>query len=475
MTPLRRWLIGGVATVVVIAGAAAGAFAYLMYPASETYPEAHYPQATTAAEQNRQDLDYLKPFAEIDRSFSKERRAQFGSSLAALIDRADALSKAQLTMEVARLAALADNGHTNVRSLTSANDFPALPVRLGWFADGLFIVAAEAPQRDLLGAQVLAIDGQEPAGLLKALRPFIGGSDSLVRELAPRIMVTPALLRVALAGEQQEASNLALRLKDGSTIERVLAASDGAQSAKEGAFWPRRDLSPVKRPNASPDWLHVLDGAVPPAYLSRPETNYWHEVMADDGLVYVQINRMRNAENVLSLSDYLDGVLKEAGEKKLKYAVVDLRLNRGGDYLTVADFSKRLPAVLPPDGKLFILTSGNTFSAAISTLSRLRYFGGAKSMQLGEPVGDRGQMWAEGDAATLPNSKIIVSFATKFHDWEKGCALNQILDCFLPNYIFGAAPGSLAPHIAITPAFTNYAAGKDTVMDEVMKLVSTKP
>jgi hypothetical protein len=469
MTPLRRWLIGGVASVVVIAGAAAGAFAYLMYPASETYPEAHYLPAATAAEQNRQDLDYLKPFADIDRSFSTEERAQFASSLAALGARSDGLSKAQLTMEVARLVALADNGHTNVRSLISANDFPALPVRLGWFADGLFIVAAQTSERDLLGAQVLAIGGRDPSGLLEALRPFIGGSDNLVREVAPRIMVTPELLRVALAGEEQRASTLSVRLKDGSTVERVLAASAGAQSAKEGTFWPRRDLSSVKRANASPDWLHVFDGAAPPAYLSRPETNYWHEVIANKGVLYLQLNRMRSAENGPSLADYLDGVLKEIGEKKLNYAVVDLRLNRGGDYLMVADFSRRLPEVLPPDGKVFILTSGNTFSAAISTLSRLRYFGRARAMQLGEEVGDRGQMWAEGDVATLPNSKIAITFATKFHDWEKGCAVSQIMDCFLPNYVFGAAPGSLAPQVAIMPAFADYAAGRDPVMEEVLE------
>src|SRR5437867_9535868 len=52
--------------------------------------------------------------------------------------------------------------------------------------------------------------------------------------------------------------------------------------------------------------------------------------------------------------------------------IVDLRFNSGGDDTLTSTFTKALPAALPPDGRIFILTSANTFSAGIATAARLR-------------------------------------------------------------------------------------------------------
>jgi hypothetical protein len=155
--------------------------------------------------------------------------------------------------------------------------------------------------------------------------------------------------------------------------------------------------------------------------------------------------------------------------------VVDLRYSQGGDYTQAADFSRGIADALPTDGRIFILTSGNTFSAAISTVARLRFFAGARVTQVGEPMGDRGAFWGEGDKVLLPNSKIAVRYATAYHDWENGCSLEQITTCFLFNYIYGVAPGSLTPHITASPRFATYAAGRDEVMDDVMKLIRSGP
>lgn len=175
-------------------------------------------------------------------------------------------------------------------------------------------------------------------------------------------------------------------------------------------------------------------------------------------------------EGAQPLAEYLNGVVEEIRGKGIKYVVVDLRFNRGGNYLLAADFARLLPETLSADGLVFILAGGNTFSAAISIVSRLKYFSGIRGIQLGEPMGDRGQMWGEGDVAILPNSEIAVRYATAYHDWENGCRLAQITYCFLPNYIYGAAPGPLTPQVKVSPSFADYAAKRDPVMDEVMKL-----
>jgi hypothetical protein len=212
----------------------------------------------------------------------------------------------------------------------------------------------------------------------------------------------------------------------------------------------------------------VLD--VAPLYLSRLDENYWHAFVDDGRILFLQINRLRD-QGRQRLADYLSQVLDTITRRGTKFVVVDLRYHRGGDYTQAADFSRRLADAMPPDGRIFILTGGNTFAAAIGIVSRIRFFAGARATQVGEPMGDRGHFWGEGDKVLLPNSKIAVHYATAYHDWEKGCGWDQITTCFLPDYIYGTAAGDLAPQFIASPRFAYYASGRDMVMDEVMKLI----
>lgn len=469
-TSLRRWFLRGTLTLVALLVTVFAAVAFLMYPVWRSYPEADFPAATSAAERNGQDLDYLRQFPEIDRSFTAETRAAFVHGLDELKARAAGLDRVQLTMEVARLVAVANNGHTNVITRLDDSAFKSVPVRLGVFADGLFVVKTAGENRDLLGAQILTVNGRESDALIASLGPFIGGPTALLRAHAPRLIVSPELLHAAGLGDSPDRANFRFRLADGSEIDRTLTAVDHA-NAKVDAYWPVRDLSPVPPDMDNADWTHVLgEPDAAPLYLSRADQNYWHAFIEGGKLLYLQINRMQD-QGAEPLGEYLSRVLEEIRRTGVKHVAVDLRFNRGGNYLLAADFARSLPETLPADGRVFILTGGNTFSAAISIVSRLKYFSGGRGVQLGEPMGDRGQMWGEGDIAILPNSKIAVRYATGYHDWEKGCRLEQITYCFLPNYIYGAAPGPLDPQVEVRPAFGDYAAGRDPVMEEVLKLL----
>lgn len=471
-TSLRRWFLRGTLTLVALLAIVLVGVAFLIYPVWRSYPEADYPAAASAAERNAQDLDYLRHLPEIDRSFTAETRAAFVHGLDALKARAAGLDRAQLTMEVARLAAVANNGHTNVITRLDDAAFKSVPVRLGVFADGLFVVKTAGENRDLLGAQVLTVNGRESDAVIASLGPFIGGPTELLRAQAPRLIVSPELLHAAGFGDSPERVTFGFRLADGSEVDRTLTAVAFAQ-AKADAYWPVRDLSPVPPDMGNADWTHVLgEPNAAPLYLSRANQNYWHAFMADGKLLYLQINRMRD-QGAEPLEEYLSRVREEIRRTGVKYVAVDLRFNSGGNYLLAADFARSLPEMLPADGRVFILTGGNTFSAAISIASRLKYFSAGRGVQLGESMGDRGQMWGEGGVAILPNSKIAVRYATGYHDWEKGCRLAQITYCFLPNYIYGAAPGSLDPQVEVRLTFADYAAGRDPVMQEVLKRIAT--
>ena len=461
------WLAGGGLLLLVPIITAA----LLMYRVWRPYPEAHYPPPASQEEANRQDLDYLRKLVDFDRSFSTTARAEFLRRLDALVPQSAGFDRARLAVEVARLTALADNAHTNAHIYFGTGAFRSLPIRLGSFADGLFVIKARHDQVALLGGRLVAVDGRPIDEVLASLRNFIGGNDAMFSNHAPRLLTSPELLHAAGLGAKATESRLRLRLSDGAEVEQVLEGGRPEAPPRKN-YWPVRDLSPVPLVNDDGSWPHVLGGRMQlPAYLARPDQAYWHEIRAENSLLYLQINRIKNSWPE-PMAAYLHRVIGDITANKIKNVVVDLRFNRGGNYLLAADFPRRLVEAMPADGRIFILAGSNTYSAGIVTLARLRYFAGARGVQIGGPIGDRGQFWGEGARVELPNSKIRFRYATGYHDWENGCGLADIGRCFLFNYAYGVAPGSLAPQVETRLNFADYLTGRDPAMAEVMKRIT---
>lgn len=464
----RRWLKRGALAVLAVLIVVVLPLSFILYPTFRSYPAASPSAGDTLADKNTQDLAHLRNMQMVERSFTAETSEAFGRALDELAIRAPDLDRPALAMGAAKAVALAQNGHTNVLGLAGGQGFNAVPLRLGWFADGLFVVRTTSENRDLLGAQILTANGRSPDELAKALRPYVGGTDKYARELSPNFIISPELLHAAkLAGKPTE-GEFRFRKADGSEIERTLAAAPGEGEPSTRTIWPKRDLSPVARSESDTEWVHVLDGVETPSYLARPDQNFWHTYLEADNILYVQLNRFRDQEPLL-ISDYLAEVLAEAGKREVRHAVVDLRFSPGGNYMLANDFSRLLPEVVP-NGRIFILTSGNTFSAAISIASRLKYYAGERAVLIGEEMGDAGQMWGEGGTTIMPNSRIAFRYTTAYHDWENGCRLSQIRTCFFLNYFYGTAAGSLLPAVPVTQPFASYAAGEDPVMSEVLRL-----
>lgn len=464
----RRWLKRGTIAIAALLIVVVLPLTFILYPVFKPYPEVTPPTGDSLAEKNAQDLAHLRNMHLIERSFDAQTSKAFVHAVDELAARASDLDRPALAMAAAKAVALARNGHTNVLGLAGGQGFNAVPLRFGWFADGLFVVRTMSEHRDLLGAQILTLNGRSPEELVAALRPYVGGTDAYARELSPNFMISPELLHAAkLAGKPDE-SEFRFRKADGSEVERTLGVSPGKGEPSTRTVWPRRDLSPIAPDKSDAGWVHVLDGVETPPYLSRPDQNFWHAYLEADDILYVQLNRFRDQEPVL-MSDYLSELLAEAGKRKVRRAVVDLRFSPGGNYMLGTDFSRLLPDVVP-SGRIFILTSGNTFSAAISIASRLKYYAGERAVLVGEEMGDAGQMWGEGGTTVMPNSRIAFRYTTAYHDWENGCRLSQVTTCFLPNYFYGTAAGSLLPTVPVAQTFASYAAGDDVVLSQVLKL-----
>lgn len=497
MTMPWKIMIGLAMGVVVLTLGMAAFVAYLMYPAAKSPSPPSFPAASNRAEANRQDLAYLKSaLHQMDRSFSASKWAAFEKQVDELSHQADQLNPAAFEMGVAKAVSFSRNGHTNLLGAARGLTLNSYPLRFYWFADGLYVVKADAAHADLLGAKVLKVGGRDVGEFVSLAGHYVGGSPSLARELAPYFMESPAALHAIGIQESPSDGDVTLQSAGGGMLERHLTADPGpvTGAAPEKSvltlkfdprelYWPRRELSPLPLPakaaypQPSADnraWSHVLDQHPVPFTLRNPNQFYWSTYLAGGQVLFVQINVTMDQPGAEHLKVFLKRVLAEANAKKPRYAIVDLRWNPGGSYQHTADFARHLPSVIPFDGKIFILTSGNTFSAGLVTTARLKYFAGARGEIVGEPVGDYPQFWAEAGARiVLPNSGLRIGYATGYHDWEHDCSLTQILTCYPGNFTLGVAAGSLQPTIAASWSFADYLTGRDTAVETIMQTIAS--
>lgn len=486
----RHGLIVAVALLIAIAGLAA----WLIHPSLKRPPEPGFAAPADPAEAHRQDLAYLKrALRAVDRSFTAEERRVFEDRIDALAREANKLDAPALELGVARAVAAADNGHTNVLGAARGLTLNSIPLRAYWFAEGLYVVKADAAHADLLGARVLKVAGRAPEAIARITHGYIGGSPNLARELSPYLIVSPQALRAIGLQASVEHVDIELVAPTGEVLRRRLVAASvpaagppPPRTAQTLTFdprelvWPRRDLSPVGLPKAavypqpSSDgraWVHLLDGRASAVSLGRPNSFYWSADLAGGAILFIQINATMDQPGREGLKAFLDRTVKEVARRRPRSVIVDLRANPGGSYGHTAAFARDLPARLPPDGKLYILTSGGTFSAALITAARLKHFAGGRAVIVGEPMGDRPRFWAE--AATrvvLPNSGLRVGYATGYHDWAEGCSITQLGFCYPGNYLLAAPAGDLTPAIPVRWSFADYVQGRDTVVDRIEQL-----
>ncbi|MGO4452224.1 peptidase S41 [Phyllobacterium sp. TAF24] len=442
------------------------AFACMADPASAQTKQDQTLHLTPA--QMREDLAVLKnQWAPLDKSYTPEQRQKFEQIVDDAAAAADTLSTEDFALEIMRATAISRNGHTSAMVGTLLHD---LPVRAWWFSDGLYIVKTDPAHADLLGARMDKLGSLTPAEALKRVSPYISGTDQRIRYLSATFLTSPAVLKRIGAVANDNDIPLTLRLADGSTRVANLSAVASPDPADEHK--PATRGYSVLIPddaNLPGRWLHLLDNSKErsPIYEKRVDVNAsW--IGENNKVLYIRSNSMNSMDETGLQHKYAKILQTSILPTRPKFIVLDLRLNNGGDFFNTILFSQAVPRLLPSGGRIFVLVSRSTFSAAIVTAAMLKGTDQNKVTFIGEEMGDKGQFWAEGETVTLPNSHIGVGYATQFEDYEKGCTDPD--KCYWAAVAFGPKNISLKPDIKIDVTHADYASGRDPVLEKALAL-----
>lgn len=419
------------------------------------------PPPANRAEAWQQDLDVaLEKFLRYDRSFTPEDRGQFCRVIAGLKASVAKRSDPEIIVLLARAVALSGNAHTRLYLLHNRTELRRFPIRVWWFADGLYVVKATPEHRALLGCRVQRIGGHDVKQLKEKVTELFAGNDSWKTYMSVYFLTSPEILYGLGVIADMEHVNVEAICNGQSVTGRLLPLPLKRKDRPTEAWW---DLSPFA-PDEDQAWASALDPDPPglPLYLRRPHQYYWFDYLEERGVVYFQYNRSQNMPAGERFTEFSARLLQFLAGHPVRALVVDLRFNTGGDNGIARQFFRGLGKneKINQRGRLFVITGRATFSAGITHAAELKQF--TDAILVGEPVGDVLDFWAEGGNLTLPHSKLTLHFSNGYHNYSR----NERPE-FQP-YFQNLDIDTLKPDILIQLSSQDYFAGHDPALAAIL-------
>lgn len=424
-------------------------------------------QEPTGARQRLEDLaQFRREFFERDKAYKPEIRQLAEGWLSELEKSTASIDDVAFALALARVAALADNGHSFSAAAPRSRRLERVDLRLVPFGEEFYVLRVKTPNEDLLGARLTGIDGVPIEKLRKLARSLAGGTPAWRDRNAPLFFESPPQLRALGVGKAGAPVVYEFQTKEGRKLERSFTVSPGGADRVGGNA--TRWMFPVLAPLEDRAWRTLLAEDKAPWALQEPVKRF--RMRHDPSLNAVVLDmRQTNNAGQEKLSDFFADAEALIAKHQPRHVVLDLRLNGGGDLTTARDFAEKLPTLVP--GRIFALTSPWTFSAAISTLGYLKQSAPKRVTIVGEAVGDRLEFFAEGKVITLAHSKEAFLYATERHDYVNGC--RTFTDCHGNVVRRPIAVASLAPDIAAPWTIEAYQSGVDPALRAIAKALES--
>lgn len=408
----------------------------------------------------REDLRFLA--AELPKRhanlFHTTSREAFEAAVARLDERIPSLNRQQILVEMARIVAMARDGHSGLLLLPIPNapnlmNAGALPVEMYYFEDGLRIIAASRAHAGLIGRRVVRIGNASTEDAFAAIRQIVPSDNELgATDVATLYVSSPEILFGLGLTEKPNQAVFVVEDEHGQKTSVVLDRLEGDSTALVGMTI---DAQPVE----SADWVRGRDGAATePLWLKNASTPYWFEYLPESKTVYMQFAmvRDRDDEHFPQFCARMFEFIEKNGAERL---VIDLRLNRGGNGAMIQPLIHgiiRSDRVNRP-GHLFTITGRRTFSAAQILVAALEEH--TQTLFVGEPTGSKPNHYGESTVLQLPRSGALVFFSSLY--WQNSDPRDKRL--WVP------------PHVVTPLTFADYVANRDPALSAILSYSPAPP
>lgn len=365
--------------------------------------------------------------------FTKVTREQFESAAAEFKKRIPLLTPAQIVVGFMELGALIGDAHTMVSAGAAVKPFGVYPFAFYIFTDGPVIAVAPHTHPELLKARIVKL-GTMPydEAAARVARVFPYENESYFKQALPRSMNVPEILQATGVVESIDSLPLTVQTADGKQLTVTLTPMKPGDDKKLLKL-PDRQKTPW------PKWLRGMGGG-----------NYWYVHLPEEKILFIRYDKC-NDDPKKPMLTFMKEVFDLIDNNDIDKLVFDVR-NNGGGNSTVAQ-----PLILGIKNRekvnrknhLFVIIGRATFSSAQMNANDFRKR--TNAIIVGEPTGQKPNAFGEVKSFTLPNSGLRVQYSTKRFKTDD------------------ADPPSMMPDVLIEQSSEDFFAGRDVIMERILK------
>ncbi|HMV51937.1 MAG TPA: hypothetical protein PLD20_23475 [Blastocatellia bacterium] len=396
------------------------------------------------AEQWREDLRFLA--TELPRlhanAFFQLPQSEFQRQVNELDAAVSSLPGHVIIARMTAIVASIGDAHTSLNWATGIQPFRRYPLSLRVLQDQVYVTAVGALPRES------SRGGASYARALGARLTYIGETD-----------IEQAGRRIATLVSAENLPWLKFRITDSIITPEILHALGLIADPERARFTFEQpggkpfDLifNPASRSVSLPGLAAPFLTRTPiPLARTRPTTQfYWFEYLESARTVYFQYNRCAEMPT-LPFANFLPQLLAVLDSRPVAKLVVDLRQNTGGNSAILLPFinALRSRSALNQRNVLFTAIDNGTFSSGM--LNAINMQTQTQTTLIGEPTGGKPNAYGEVKTLTLPNSRLTVSYSTRFFQTVSG------------------DPPSLMPGVPVELTANDLFAGRDPVLETIL-------
>jgi hypothetical protein len=386
----------------------------------------HHLSATLSAKGSA--VDFKRGISTRGQKDFEKLYPSFHADMQALESDIPKLSDGEIVLRLMKIIASANVAHNVVQTPIGLGFFSRLPLGVVWYSDGLAIMQASAEYEAALGTRVLRIGDKTPEQVLHELTPYIAHeNDVWLRETSAGLLRSRAVLERAGVIDSNGAVTLTLERPGSAPFSLTVKPGD----------------SRIKLTSAF-DALHIPT----PLARSRLRENYWYQYLEANKALFIQYNSCVDDPKA-PFSKFAAAAMAEADAHRVTRVIIDMRWNGGGDSRVIHPLRSGLEARLNKLESVYVLIGPRTFSSGLDNAIDLRTH--LHATVLGEPSGGEASSYGEVKYVTLPNSKLVVQYTTKWFGTPKG-----------------AESGALRPDVVTPSNLADVLAGRDPAMDAAL-------
>ena len=334
-------------------------------------------------------------------AFYRMSRTSWDSAVASIDGRLPQMNRDQAVVAFMQLVAMVKDGHTSINPIFDrAMNVHYYPVEFHQFEDGLYVKSAAPKYAALVGGKVTRL-GKLPV-------------EEALRRVGTTISHENEWFLKAWTGSRLNLAEIlhGLGITDDATKLEITFERDGR--SQTATLEPAGILPPATHgPNSGIDrsgWVDMRGSGPGALWTRNAHTPYWWEFTADSTL-YVSYRGVISMPHPTN-EQFWAGVFAAADTLPLKRMVIDLRDNPGGNSFYNKQVIRGIVARPKIDqrGKLFAITSGRTFSAAMNLVLDLEAW--TNITLVGEPTGNATVFFGDHTDLPLPVSGLTVNVST---------------------------------------------------------------